>query len=143
MTITEQINAANRGEHLRAIAKLESGWLLLGDTQPLEGYCVLIADPVVPSLNDLPEAKRVIYLRDMARVGDALLKAFGALRINYEMWGNVDPTLHTHIVPRYRTEPDALRVQTPRQAYEWGKARAFDPVRDAGTIARIRAALAR
>ena len=141
MTIAEQIQAANRGEHPRAILKLESGWLMLGDVQPLEGYCVLIADPVVPSLNDLPEAQRLIYLRDMARVGDALLAAFGASRINYEMWGNLDPTLHTHIVPRYRAEPDALRVLPPRQAYEWGKARAFDPVSDAGTIARLRTAL--
>lgn len=141
MTIAEQIQAANRGEHPRAVLKLESGWVMLGDTQALEGYCVLIADPVVPSLNDLPEAARLIYLRDMVRVGDALLAAFGALRINYEMWGNLDPTLHTHIVPRYRTEPDNLRVLPPRQAYEWGKARAFDPVQDAGTIEKIRAAL--
>jgi diadenosine tetraphosphate (Ap4A) HIT family hydrolase len=142
MTIAEQVKAAREGTHPRLIARLESGWLFLGDVQPLAGYCVLVADPVVPSLNDLPEASRLVYLRDMARAGDALLSALSAGRVNYEFWGNLDPTLHTHIVPRYSAEPEAQRVLPPRQAYAWGSARPFDAVADAPTITKIRAALA-
>lgn len=141
MTIAEQVKAARAGTHPRLVAKMDSGWLFLGDVQPLGGYCVLVADPVVPSLNDLPEASRAVYLRDMGRVGDALLSALGAGRVNYEFWGNLDPTLHTHIVPRFAAEAPELRMLPPRQAYDWGKGRAFDIELDAGVIAKIRAAL--
>jgi len=34
---------------------MEAGWLVVGDVQPRPGYCLLLADPVVISLNDLPE----------------------------------------------------------------------------------------
>ena len=141
MTIAEQVRAAREGLHPRMIARLPSGWLFLGDVQPLSGYCVFVADPVVASLNDLPEASRLVYLRDMARVGDALLAAFGAGRVNYEFWGNLDPTLHTHIVPRFASEPADLRVLPPRQAYDWGKGRAFDAAADGAVMEKIRAAL--
>ncbi|RZA05848.1 MAG: hypothetical protein EOP11_11830, partial [Proteobacteria bacterium] len=118
MTIAEQVRAAAAGEHPRLIARMASGWLFLGDTQPLSGYCVLVADPVVGSLNALDEGARAIYLRDMGLVGDALLAGLGAARVNYEFWGNLDPTLHTHIVPRFSWEPASLRVLPPRQAYD-------------------------
>lgn len=140
-SISEQVAQAARGEHPRFVARLPSGILLLGDTQPLPGYCVLVADPVVPSLNDLRGESRDQFLRDMALVGDGLLEAFGALRINYEMWGNLDPTLHTHIVPRYTSEAAELRVLPPRLAYDWGNARAFDAAKDQATILKIRTAL--
>jgi diadenosine tetraphosphate (Ap4A) HIT family hydrolase len=63
-------------------------------------------------------------------VGDALKAELGAYRINYETWGNLDPALHTHIVPRFLSEDPNKRVQTPRQAYDWGGGRAFDFQRD-------------
>jgi diadenosine tetraphosphate (Ap4A) HIT family hydrolase len=46
----------------------------------------------------------------MAMIGDALLKALDAYRINYETWGNLDQTLHTHITPRYLSEPEDKRI---------------------------------
>ena len=81
--------------------------------QFLSGYCILLPDPVVPSLNDLSRAQRAEYLCDMATVGDALLEVTGAYRINYGIAGNTDPYLHAHIVPRYMTEPEALRKGLP------------------------------
>jgi diadenosine tetraphosphate (Ap4A) HIT family hydrolase len=81
--------------------------------QFLGGYCILLPDPVVPSLNDLDRASRAEYLCDMATVGDALLEITGAYRINYAIAGNSDPFLHAHIVPRYMTEPDEFRKGLP------------------------------
>ncbi|MBE7212544.1 MAG: hypothetical protein INR65_16110 [Gluconacetobacter diazotrophicus] len=139
-TIAARVSAARAGTHPQLVGRLLSGWLFLGDVQPLRGYCVLVADPIVPGLEALPEADRARYLLDTVRVGDALRAAFGAHRINYETWCNLDPSLHTHITPRYADEPDALRVLPPRQAYDWS-ARLFDPARDVPTIAILRAAL--
>lgn len=121
-----------------AIIRLKSGWVVAGDTQPLQGYCILMADPVVADFNALTEKARAQYALDMGRVGDALLKVRGALRINYETWGNQDPALHTHIVPRFASEPPILRVQTPRQAYDWAGGRPFSPDLDRDWMQGVR-----
>ena len=67
----------------------------------------------------------------MIHAGDALLEVTGALRINYETWGNSEPALHTHIMPRYRDEPEEVRRKPACMSYDWSKARKFDPVSDA------------
>ncbi len=101
----------------------------MGATQILPGYCLLYPDPVVPHLNALDEDGRAQFLHDMARVGDALLATTAAVRVNYEMLGNLEPALHAHIVPRYADEPDALRTK-PVWSYDWTTARGYDPETD-------------
>lgn len=119
-----------------------SGWLVIGDVQPLPGYCLLLADPVVESLNALNEAQRAQFCLDMARVGDALLALTKAYRINYETWGNSEAALHTHIVPRYLSEPDHKRRRPACMAYPWASARNFDPEQDRPFVDEMRRLLA-
>lgn len=88
---------------------MPSGWAVLGDTQVTRGYTVLLPDPVVPDLNVLSLGDRAAYLRDMSIIGDALLEVTGADLINYEILGNAERALHTHIVPRYASEPAEQR----------------------------------
>jgi diadenosine tetraphosphate (Ap4A) HIT family hydrolase len=97
----------------RVVARLTAGWLIMAEQQVLAGYCLLLPDPVVPHLNALRGAQRGDFLADMARAGDALLAAAGALRINYAMFGNVEPALHAHLFPRTAGEPDGLRTLQP------------------------------
>lgn len=104
-----------------AVARLRSGWVVMGEQQVLTGYCLLLPDPVVPHLNALPSALRAQFLSDMAMVGDALLAVTAGLRINYAIFGNVDPALHAHIFPRRATEPDATRSAQP-WALDWNAA---------------------
>ncbi|MCB9136245.1 MAG: hypothetical protein H6636_12520 [Anaerolineales bacterium] len=99
--------------HPHLIYTLPSGHVELCNMQFLRGYCILRAVPTVASLNGLSPAQRAQFLTDMARVGDALLEVTGAYRINYGLFGNSDPTLHAHIVPRYLTEPDEYRLDLP------------------------------
>jgi diadenosine tetraphosphate (Ap4A) HIT family hydrolase len=121
------------------IAKLASGWVVIGDVQPLPGYCLLLADPVVESPNALAEPDRASYFLDALLVGDALLEITAAYRINFETLGNLEPALHTHIIPRFRHEPDAKRLAPPMQAYDWAGARAFDPVADGPFVRAMKA----
>ncbi len=100
---------ARSGNNPWVISKLPSGWAVMGDVQFLQGYCLLLADPVVPSLNDLAPMQRIQLLQDMARIGNALLNRTGAYRINYEILGNSDPELLAHIFPRYMSEPEERR----------------------------------
>ncbi|MCC6917798.1 MAG: hypothetical protein IT548_01265 [Alphaproteobacteria bacterium] len=140
--IEERVALARRGENPAVICRLPSGWVVIGDVQPLPGYCLLLADPVVESLNTLDAAGRVRYAADTARVGDALLAVTEAYRINYEIWGNSEPALHTHIVPRYLSEPDDARRKPACMSYDWATARRFDPVGDAPFMAAMRGFLA-
>ncbi len=63
--IHKRVGAANRGENPTVIARLASGWAVMGDVQFLEGYCLLLPDPVVPTLNDLTGDTRAQVLPDL------------------------------------------------------------------------------
>jgi len=123
--IHEQVIAARDGKEPRVVARLTSGWVIFGERQFVRGYVLLLPDPVVPALNALGAQERGQFLLDMARLGDALLKVTDALRINYAILGNLEPALHAHVIPRYATEPEALRTAHP-WAHNWQTAPLFD-----------------
>ena len=114
--IADRVAAAHMGENPGVIARMRSGWAVLGDRQHLRGYCLLLCDPVVSTLNDLAGQQRLQFLTDMALLGDAVLavtRPAGAVRINYSIYGNLEPELHAHAFPRYRDEPPELRTRPP------------------------------
>src|SRR5512145_1976807 len=113
MSVFQQVELARAGLEPALICQVPSGWVVLCTMQYLRGYCILLPDPVVPSLNDLTRRERECFLYDMSAVGDALLEVTGAYRINYAIMGNSDQVLHAHIVPRYRNEPDEFRMNVP------------------------------
>ena len=138
--IHRQVEAARTGTLARVVARMPSGWAVLGDPQILRGYCLLLPDPVVTDLNALSGDARRQFLDDMARLGDAVLKATGAERINYEILGNVEPALHAHVIPRFGTEPPELRTK-PVWLHDWTKAQPFDAHSDADLQNRLAARL--
>jgi diadenosine tetraphosphate (Ap4A) HIT family hydrolase len=137
--IHERVELAKQGLSSQVICRLRSGWAVLGDSQFIAGYCLLLPDPVVPSLNDLAPEQRSQFLLDMAAIGDALLAATDAYRINYEILGNSEPALHAHIFPRRMTEPNQYRFGP---VFSYPKAdrerRPFDSVRDDRLLRSIR-----
>lgn len=138
--IAERVERARHVTNDTVICRLPSGWAVLGDVQFLPGYCLLLADPVVGSLNDLDEAGRAAFLGDMARLGDAILRVTSAERINYEILGNSEPELHAHVFPRYATEPPDLR-RMPVWFYDWAAGPRYDPEIHAGLRDALRSAL--
>jgi diadenosine tetraphosphate (Ap4A) HIT family hydrolase len=123
-----------------AVARLRSGWVIMGERQVLSGYCLLLPDPVVPHLNELPAGTRGQFLSDMALVGDALMTVMGAVRINYALYGNVEPALHAHIFPRHGSEPEATRSAQP-WALDWNAAPVYSELLHGELKRRIAAAL--
>ena len=85
-------------------------------------------------------ARRAEFLRDMARLGDAILRVTSADRINYEILGNSEPELHAHVFPRYATEPPDLR-RRPAWFYDWAAAPQYDAETHTGMRNALRAAL--
>lgn len=138
--IHRRVEQCRQGADPTLIAKLESGWAVFGERQFLRGYALLLPDPVVPHLNALSDAARRQFLDDMARLGDAVLGATAALRINYAMFGNLEPALHAHVIPRFEAEDPKFATQHP-WAYDWNAAPLFDRERDAALLTAVRAGL--
>jgi diadenosine tetraphosphate (Ap4A) HIT family hydrolase len=139
--IHRRVRDARAGADPTVLGRCNSGWAVFGHQQFVQGYLLLLPDPVVPDLNALAAGARTQFLADMAHLGDALLRALAPVRINYAIFGNVEPALHAHVIPRYSHEPEPLRVQHP-WAYDWTRAPAFDPEKTAPLAMRLRAELA-
>ena len=122
--IHRQVESCRSGSEI-VIARMRSGWAVMGQRQVLLGYCLLLPDPVVPHLNALTPQARDVFMSDLGRLGHAVLAATSAVRINYAIFGNLEPALHAHVHPRYADEPQAMRSDNP-WAYDWSRAPLFD-----------------
>jgi diadenosine tetraphosphate (Ap4A) HIT family hydrolase len=105
----DRIGAAQRGENPLVIARMRSGFAVIGDYQCMPGYCVLLAAPQVNHLSDLPLPDRTAFLVDMSLLGEAIMSVCQPRRMNYEILGNTDEYLHAHVWPRYDWEPQEYR----------------------------------
>jgi len=123
---------------------MRSGFAVMFDSQFLPGYCLLLASPMVSQLNDLAGGARTQFLHDMALLGDAIRGATGCKRVNYSIYGNLDPFLHAHVIPRYDWEAAAFATKPPMQIpseLREAPEHAFDAKRHMELIERIRAGL--
>ena len=135
--IHEKVRACRTAKYPQLIAKVHSGWLVMGDVQFLHGYCLILPDPIVDDLNALSLERRAVFSSEMAIVGDALMASTDAVRINYEILGNLAPALHGHIFPRYANEPEELKTK-PVWFYDWDNARPFGLEKDKALMQKIR-----
>lgn len=93
------------------LRQLAAGFAVIGDVQFLPGYSVLLVDePDVQRLTDLPRPKRLSFLSDMDHLGEAVERVCRRTdpafrRVNLEILGNTDPFLHAHVWPRFEWEP--------------------------------------
>jgi diadenosine tetraphosphate (Ap4A) HIT family hydrolase len=109
---SDRVGAALRGDNPTVLRRLSAGFAVIGDVQFLPGYSVLISDtPGVDRLSDLPRPRRLAFLDDLERLGDAVERVCarrdpGFRRVNLEILGNTDAFLHAHVWPRYEWEGD-------------------------------------
>ncbi|MGW3071278.1 MULTISPECIES: HIT family protein [unclassified Kitasatospora] len=111
----DRIGSALKGVNPTVLRRLDAGFAVIGDVQFLPGYSVLLVDePAVRRLSDLPRTKRMAFLSDMDRLGEAVERACRRLdpefrRVNLEILGNTDDFLHAHVWPRFEWEsPDLV-----------------------------------
>jgi diadenosine tetraphosphate (Ap4A) HIT family hydrolase len=134
--IHTMVERCRAGDYPPAVGRLKSGWLVMGERQVLPGYCLFLPDPVVPDLNALQGAARHEFMAQMCLVGDALLSVTGAVRINYAIFGNVEPALHAHLFPRHADEPEGIRAAQP-WALDWHAAPSFSQSKHGGLKDRL------
>ncbi|MGW9636001.1 HIT family protein [Nocardiopsis alba] len=110
----DRIGSALRDKNPTVLRRLEAGFAVIGDVQFLPGYSVLLVDdPAVQRLSELPRSRRLTFLSDMDKLGEAVELACKRLdpafrRVNLEILGNTDPYLHAHVWPRFEWEPADL-----------------------------------
>ena len=100
--ICERIQLIKENRNHYFVTELATGYVVIGDSQYFNGYTLFLSKEHVLELHkhSQPDA----YLRDMRQVGEAVYKAFNPVKLNYEILGNSDPHLHTHIFPRYKND---------------------------------------
>jgi diadenosine tetraphosphate (Ap4A) HIT family hydrolase len=120
----DRIGSAHRGENPMVMARMRSGFAVIGDTQHLPGYSLLLCDdPSVDHLSDLDWQRRSAFLFDLSLIGEAVQLACrerGLRRVNYEILGNSLSWLHGHVHARYVWEPPEL-VGWPVSCYPDGE----------------------
>ena len=138
--IHQRVRDCQLGKNLKTIARVRSGWVVLGDVQFVSGYSLLLPDPVVPHFNALDAKARAVFSEDLLLLGDVLLEVTGAARINYEILGNLEPALHAHAFPRFDDEVEELKTK-PVWFYDWDAAPKFDVKLHGEIIRRIESGL--
>ena len=67
------MGSALAGRNPTVLRRMAAGFAVIGDVQFLPGYCVLITDtPGADRLTDLPRERRLLFLADLERLGEAV-----------------------------------------------------------------------
>ena len=100
--VCERINETKAGKNPFLVKELETGYVVMGDYQHFKGYTLFLYKDHVVELFDLDEKTRAKHLCEMTLVAEAVKKAFGAGKMNYECLGNGEggAHIHWHLFPR-------------------------------------------
>ena len=67
----------------------------------LFGKCHVLIKQHYVDFEEISQADMVRFMSDVQKVGKALHKITGAIKINYEIHSNSSPHIHCHLFPRY------------------------------------------
>lgn len=98
--ICDRINGIKNGTNPYFVKELETGYVVMGDHQHFHGYTLFLYKEHKSELFQSDHTTRIKFLSEMSMVAEAVSKAFGAEKMNYELLGNGDSHLHWHLFPR-------------------------------------------
>lgn len=98
--ICDRIQMIKKGENPFFVKELETGYVVIGDNQYFKGYTLFLHKEHKTELFQLDPKIKAKYLEEMALVGEACSRAFGAEKMNYELLGMGDQHVHWHLFPR-------------------------------------------
>ena len=83
------------------VAELPSVWVTTSPDVAVRGYCCVIPRTHAVELHALDAEDAAALMQSIQTVGEATQEITGAIKLNYEIHGNVVPHVHVHIIPRY------------------------------------------
>lgn len=98
--ICERIQMIKENANPWFVKELETGYVVMGDHQHFKGYTLFLSKVHKTELFQLDHETKMKFLEEMSLVAEAVAKAFGAEKMNYELLGNGDTHLHWHLFPR-------------------------------------------
>ncbi|MBQ7488111.1 MAG: GNAT family N-acetyltransferase [Clostridia bacterium] len=99
--ICDRIEWIRNGGNPYFVRELETGYVVIGDSQRFEGYTLLLCREHATELSQLTPDFRDAFLRDMALTAEAVQLAFHPDKLNYELLGTGKGRhMHWHIFPR-------------------------------------------
>ena len=106
--ICDRIEMIKQGTNPFFVKELETGYVVIGDNQHFYGYTLFLYKNHgnKTEIFHLDKDERSKFLEEMTIVAEAVSKAFGAEKMNYEMLGMGDAHLHWHLNPRRNGDID-------------------------------------
>ena len=104
--ICDRINMIKNGTNPYFVKELKTGYVVIGDHQHFKGYTLFLCREHKTELFQLDRKTKIKFLEEMTLVAEAVSKAFGAEKMNYELLGNGDTHLHWHLFPRISGDLD-------------------------------------
>src|SRR5437773_5745918 len=93
---------------------LDATWVTAARDAPLPGYVCLVSKIHVVEPFELRGSDRAAFWDEVSTVAEAVQRAVGSPKLNYEIHGNTIPHLHLHLYPRYVGDPYEGRAIDPR-----------------------------
>lgn len=103
--VCDRIELIKNNKNKYFVKELKTGYVVLCDYQYFYGYTIFISKTHTNELHKLEKPNKELFLKEMALVAEAVIKAFKPKKLNYELLGNSDPHLHWHLIPRYQNDP--------------------------------------
>ena len=88
------------GKNPYFVKELQTGYVVVGDHQHFKGYSLFLYKQHKTELFQLDMQERNLFMQEMSIVAEAVSRAFGAEKMNYELLGMGDSHLHWHLFPR-------------------------------------------
>lgn len=102
--LCDRVELIKAGQYPFLIHEFEHSYLMLGEHQYFDGYCVLISKNHHREMADIPSPEREMIFADMMTTSKLLQKVFKPKKMNLCSLGNVVEHLHWHFFPRYETD---------------------------------------
>lgn len=136
--ICERIQQIQKGENEFFVKELETGFVVMGNTQYFKGYTLFLSKEHKKELHELPQVVRQRFLYEMSLVAEAVYRAFKPQKLNYELLGNAHEHMHWHLFPRYE---DDLNPAAPIWVIDKGVRDAEDARPSVDELDRLKRAL--
>lgn len=137
--ICERIALWQAGENPYVIAEFKHSIFVVGDHQYFPGYSLILYKQHVREMLDLPPQIQTELFEEVMRGTRALVETFHPWKMNHASYGNAQPHIHWHLIPRYADDPN--RLKPPFQMASEFHHRIIDSDEAAAVAARIRANL--
>lgn len=136
--ICNRIQLIQENKNPYFVRELNTGYVVLADSQYFEGYTLFLGKHHVTELHQLAPAEKLAFLEEMSLVQEACAKAFHADKMNIELLGNGDAHVHWHLFPRHNgdTAQSGPVWWTPKEIM-FGD----DVIKDMPRLKRLKAAL--